>query len=87
MGYRKAARMRRTQFVRGHYRNGHYVSAHVRNDMGPTPQWVWNIFIGFGSLVGLIVFFSVASYEMDRNPGLQAQPRDTSTRQMNRRGR
>ena len=59
----------------------------VWNDMGPTPQWVWNIFIGFGSLVGLIVFFSVASYEMDRNPGLQAQPRDTSTRQMNRRGR
>ena len=39
MGYRKAARLRRTQYVRGHYRtskNGttHYVSGHVRNDCG-----------------------------------------------------
>lgn len=39
MGYRKAARMRRTQYVRGHYRrsrngNSYYVGGHVRNDYG-----------------------------------------------------
>ena len=55
--------MGRTQYVRGHYRNGHYVSAHVRNDMGPTPQWVWNLFIGIGALTGLILFASAISSE------------------------
>ena len=39
------------------------VSAHVRNDMGPTPQWVWNLFIGIGALTGLILFASAISYE------------------------
>ena len=39
MGYRKAAKMRRTQYVRGHYRtskndNVYYVSGHMRNDYG-----------------------------------------------------
>ena len=39
MGYRKAAKMRRTQYVRGHYRTSktgktYYVSGHVRNDYG-----------------------------------------------------
>ena len=37
MGYRKAAKLRRTQYVRGHYRTSKtgktcYVSGHVRND-------------------------------------------------------
>ena len=59
--------MGRTQYVRGHYRNGHYVSAHVRNDMGPTPQWVWNLFIGIGALTGLILFASAISYESSSN--------------------
>ena len=31
MGYRRAARQRRTQFVRGHYRKGRYVRPHIRN--------------------------------------------------------
>jgi hypothetical protein len=39
MGYRKAAKLRRTQYVRGHYRTSktgktYYVSGHVRNDYG-----------------------------------------------------
>ena len=63
MGYRKAARMGRTQYVGGNYQNGHYVSAHVRNDIGTTPQWVWNLFIGIGALTGLILFASAISYE------------------------
>ena len=31
--------------------------------MGPTPQWVWNLFIGIGALTGLILFASAISYE------------------------
>lgn len=39
MGYRKAAKMRRRQHVRGHYRTSksgkrYYVSGHTRNDYG-----------------------------------------------------
>ena len=31
--------------------------------MGPTPQWVWNLFIGIGALTGLILFASFVSYK------------------------
>ena len=39
MGYRKAARMRRTQYVGGHYRTSskgktYWVNGHTRNDYG-----------------------------------------------------
>ena len=58
MGYRKAAMMRRTQYVGGHYRRGknggrHWVRGHVRNEgldfercPWPPIKWglVWAIF-------------------------------------------
>ena len=40
MGYRKAAKLRRTQHVSGHYRTSksgkrYWVEGHIRNDPGP----------------------------------------------------
>lgn len=54
MGYRKAARMRRTQYVRGHYRTSrtgktYYVSGHMRNDYGDNSE--------LGLVVGIIALF------------------------------
>jgi len=63
MGYRRAAQLRRSQYVRGHYRRGkngdlHWVSGHMRNDTnvgcGFQVFWGWII-------VGWIPAFHVSS--------------------------
>lgn len=60
MGYRKAAMMRRTQYVRGHYRTSrtgktYYVSGHMRNDYGNGDGCLGP----FLCLVGVLVLFVV----------------------------
>ena len=82
MGYRKAAKLRRTQHVSGHYRTSksgkrYWVEGHVRNDPGPMGVSLKVVAIAVMTIAGLTLGLMFA--------GDRGQPNETKIERMQRK--